>query len=576
MKTAASSPNPHFRSSVRAAGAKPFPARARLGGTRREALACAAVLLALRVPARSAETGAFVDVTRESGVAFQHTFGDEKMTSILEATGSGCAFLDSDGDGVLDLYFVSGGYLEGLSDPKSREKGRRAVNRLFRGRGDGTFEDVTEKAGVGDPGYGMGVVAADYDGDGDTDIYVTNYGRNTLYRNRGDGTFEDATDQAGVGCELWSVGAVFFDYDADGDLDLFVGNYLEFDPEVRGVRDRRGEFPGPLSYKGQRDFLYRNHGDGTFEEVAEAAGVGRDGRAMGVFSADFDGDGDADLYVANDAMENYLYENLGGGRFSEIGLASGTAFSADGSSSASMGGEFADFDRDGLLDLFVPDIRHNNLYRNLGDRLFEDVTVQSGVARACLPHSAWGGSFLDFDNDGDLDLFVANGSEFGVGTEENLLLEHVRGPDGRRSFRKADGGPALRVADLARGCAVGDYDSDGDLDVAILCLDRPSRLLRNDVGNKNHWIKVRLRGTKSNRDGIGARVTVRAGDLVLVEERKSAASYISQNDPRLHFGLGSRTKVDAIEVRWPSGRSQRLLDVRADEILDIVEPEAAE
>lgn len=571
MKTTAS----HSKPSLSTAGAASPPARACTPEALGRALLSASLFLASFAPVPAAEAGAFADVTGECGIAYRHTFGDEKVTSILEATGSGCAFLDYDGDGVLDLYFVNGCYLEGLSDPKSPEKGKRAVDRLFRGKGDGTFEDVTEKAGVGDPRYGMGVVAADYDGDGDTDIYVTNYGRNTLYQNRGDGTFEDVTEKAGVGCGLWSVGAVFFDYDGDGDLDLFVGNYLEFDPDVRGARDRRGEFPGPLSYKGQRDFLYRNDGAGTFEEVAEAAGVARDGRAMGVISADFDGDGDVDLYVANDAMENFLYENVGGGKFSEIGLASGTAFSADGSSSASMGGEFADFDGDGLLDLFVPDIRHNNLYRNLGDRAFEDVTVQTGVARVCLPHSAWGGGFLDFDNDGDLDLFLANGSEFGVGAEENLLLEQVRGPDGRRSFRKADGGPGLAVKDLARGCAVGDYDSDGDLDVVVLCLDRPSRLLRNEVGNKNRWLKVRLRGTKSNRDGIGARVTVRAGDLTLVEERKSAASYISQNDPRLHFGLGSRTKVDEVTVRWPSGRSQRLAGVALDRILDIVEPEEA-
>ncbi len=522
-----------------------------------------------------AESPLFVDATRESGIRFQHTFGDEKVSSILESTGSGCAFLDYDGDGFLDIYFVSGCYLEGVSDPNSPQRGKRAENKLFRGRGDGTFEDVTDKAGVGDGGYGMGVVAADYDSDGDTDIYITNYGRNVLYRNQGNGTFRDVTSEAGVGCELWSVGAVFLDYDNDGDLDLFVGNYLEFDPSVVGGRDLRGEFPGPLSYKGQPDRLYRNNGDGTFEDVSHAAGVAREGRAMGVIAADFDRDGYLDIFVANDAMENFLYKNLGNGTFSEVGLASGTAFSADGDSSASMGGEFADFDADGHLDLFVPDIRHNNLYRNLGNGSFVDVTVQTGVARASLPHSGWGGCFLDYDNDGDLDIFVANGSEFGAGAEENLLLEQIQTENGRRQLRPVEGCPALVAKDLARGCAVGDYDDDGDLDIAVACLDRPSRLLRNEAGSRNHWVKVRLRGTKSNRDGIGARVTVRSGDLVLVEERKSAVSYISQNDPRLHFGLGSRTRVDAITIRWPSGTVQTLADIRANTILEVVEAEDA-
>lgn len=533
-----------------------------------------AAFLALAASTRhgDAADGFFVDATEASGITFRHTFGDDTMSNIVEATGSGVAFLDHDVDGNLDVYFVNGCPLEGVSDPAAlTAKGPRPTNRLFRGKGDGTFEDVTAKAGAGDPGYGMGVVVGDYDNDGYPDIYVTNYGRNVLYRNEGDGTFADVTAKARVGCELWSVGAVFLDHDSDGDLDLFVGNYLQFDPTYESPDDRL--FAGPLSYPGQKDALYRNEGDGTFTDVASAAGVAAEGRAMGAIAADYDDDGRVDLYVANDAMANFLYRNVGGGRFVDVGLESGTAYSADGDSSASMGGEFADYDGDGRLDLFVPDIKNNNLYRNLGDGLFEDVTNVTGIARASRQYTSWGGCFLDFDNDGDRDIFVSNGSEFGIGNEENLLLENLPGGRGGRTFANAreKAGPAIAVRNIARGAAMGDYDNDGDMDVAVLCLDGPSRLLRNEAGGRNAWLHVRLVGTRSNRDGVGARVTVRAGGLLLVDERKSAASYLSQNDPRLFFGLGSRTRVDEIIVRWPSGTVQRIDGAAAKGTIEIRE-----
>ncbi|MBN1418222.1 MAG: VCBS repeat-containing protein, partial [Planctomycetes bacterium] len=310
----------------------------------------ASVLAGILARAEAPPPVVFVDAAKAAGVAFQHTFGDEDMSSILESTGSGCAFLDADGDGHIDIYFVNGCYVPGVSDEDSDEKDTVAKNRLFRNRGDGTFEDITDKSGAGDPRFGMAAVCADYDVDGDTDIYVTNYGRNTLYRNDGKGNFTDVTEEAGVGCTLWSVGAVFLDYDRDGDCDLYVGNYLKFDPEYR-LYYEADEFPGPLSYPGQPDVLYRNDGDGTFTDVTKEAGVANKGRAMGVIAADFDGDGRVDIYVANDAMENYLYHNEGDGTFSDTGLMSGTAFSANGDSSASMGGEFGDFDADGDLDL---------------------------------------------------------------------------------------------------------------------------------------------------------------------------------------------------------------------------------
>lgn len=296
---------------------------------------------------------------------------------------------------------------------------------------------------------------------------------------------------------------------------------------------------------------------------------------MGVIAADYDDDGDVDLYVANDAMENYLYKNNGNGTFTNIGLESGTAFSANGDSSASMGGEFGDFDLDGDLDLFVPDIRFNNLYRNMGGDIFEDVTAAVGIAEISGQYISWSGFFIDFDNDSDLDIFISNGSEHRLDTQENLLLENVPGPSGLRVYRDAGpkSGEYFLTKDVARGAAMADYDNDGDMDIFVLALDQPSRLIRNDGGNKNHWLQVRLRGTRSNRDAVGARVKVRSGDLSLIDEKKSAASYISQMDPRLHFGLGSRTKVDEVIVRWPRGTVQTIKDVPADKVLELTEPE---
>ncbi|MFQ6091518.1 MAG: CRTAC1 family protein [bacterium] len=513
----------------------------------------------------------FVDVTAQSGIMFQHSFGDDDMSNILESTGSGCAFFDYDGDGHLDIYAVSGCYLDGIND--IGHKGLRLTNHLYRNNGDGTFTDVTEQAGVGDEGYGMGCVVGDYDNDGDPDLYVTNYGPNTLYRNNGDGTFRDVTEEAGVGDTLWGVGAVFFDYNNDGYLDLYVGNYLEFDPEYR-LYYEADEFPGPLAYPGQRDVLYRNNGDGTFTDVTEAAGVLNEGRAMGVLSSDYDDDGWVDLFVANDAMENYLYRNNGDGTFTEVGLESGTAFSEHGDAASSMGGDFADFDLDGDLDLLVPDMTFNSFYRNLGHGFFEDVSAQIGVAEISGQYWSWGGDLFDYDNDGDLDIFISNGDGHRLDTQEELFLANVPGPKGERVFKDVAGqsGEFFRHKSVSRGMAVGDYDNDGDLDVFILNLDQPSILLRNDGGNRNHWLMIQLRGTKSNRDGVGARVTLRTGDLKQVEEKKTGTGYLSQNDPRLHFGLGDRRHIEKVVIRWPSGVTQRLTNIDADKIMTVIEP----
>lgn len=458
--------------------------------------------------AQSSKTPVFVNVTNSTGINFQHSFGDDEMSNIVEATGSGCAFLDYNNDGYLDIYVVNGCYLEEINDPE--HAGVRHINHLFHNNGDGSFKDVTDIVGVGDPGYGIGCVVGDYDNDGDSDLFVTNYGPDALYKNNGNGTFTDVTKDAGVGCALWGVGAVFFDYDNDGYLDLFVGNYLEFDPEYR-LYYEADEFPGPLAYPGQQDVLYHNNGDGTFADATESAGVLKEGRAMGVLSSDYDDDGWVDLFVANDAMENYMYHNNGDGTFTEVGLEAGVAFSEHGDASSSMGGDFADYDLDGDLDLLVPDMVFNSFYRNMGNGFFEDVSAQIGVGEISGQYWSWGGDLFDYDNDGDLDIFIVN-------------------------------------------------------------LDQPSVLLRNDGGNNNHWILIDLTGTESNRDGIGARVTVRTGNLKQTEELKTSTGYLSQNDPRLHFGLGDKNRVDEIVIRWPGGTTQRLTDIEADQIISVTEP----
>jgi hypothetical protein len=515
----------------------------------------------------------FTDITKQAGISFEHCLGDDEISSILEATGSGCALLDFDGDGLMDVYAVNGRYLEGISDRDSRFKTIRTTSLLYRNKGNGTFEDVTEKAGVGASGYGMGVAVGDYDNDGHPDIYVTNFGKNLLYRNNGNGTFTDVTAKAGVACGQWSVGANWVDYDKDGYLDLFVGNYLEFDSKYRLFYEA-DVYPGPLAYTGQLSVLYRNNHDGTFTDVSAKAGINKKGRAMGVLSADYDDDGWPDLFVANDAMQNYMYHNNGNGTFTEVGIDCGVAFGQHGNAVASMGGDFADFDGDGKLDLMVPAMNYIGIFRNLGRGLFEEISVPTGVARVSAQFWSWGGDYMDFDNDGWQDLLIVNGDGRRLSEkQEQLLLRNVAGKEGQRVFADVSrsAGSYFDTRSVARGLATGDVDNDGDLDFFALNIDQPSVLLRNDGGNRNNWLTLKLIGTKSNRDGVGARVIVRSGDFTQVAEKMSASSYLSQNDPRLHFGLGQRTKVDEVTIRWPSGKAQTLKEVKANQFLTVVE-----
>lgn len=511
----------------------------------------------------------YSDVTSQAQIDFVHSFGDGELTNLLETIGSGAAFLDYDQDGFLDLYVVNGAYVEGLSTG-DRPRGN-PHNHLYRNRGNSTFEDRSDRAGVADPGhFGMGVAVADYDNDGYPDIYVCNFGPNVLYHNNGDGTFSDVSLKAGVAGDLCTVGAVWFDYDNDGLLDLYVGNYVEFDPEYDFYYAPDG-FPGPLAYRGQPDVLFHNRGDGTFEDVTRDMGLYRpDGRMMGVAAADFDNDGFLDIYVANDAMENYLFQSQGGQGFKNIARAAGVAYSEMGDATAAMAVHFADYDNDGLLDIYVSDISFSSLYHNEGHGLFRDLSIQAGIAMVSGQYVGWGSGFFDHDNDGDLDIFQVNGDLKHLFGQEDQLFDNLG--DGKFRDASIDRGRYFQEELIGRGACFGDYDNDGDIDAFIVNLNGPAVLLQNVGGNLNNWVSLRLVGTTSNRDGIGAKVRVVAGDLVQVAHKISSSGYLSQNDPRLHFGLGAASQADSIEIVWPSGKKQTLRNVPAGQFITATEP----
>jgi hypothetical protein len=519
----------------------------------------------------------FTDITREAGITFKHVFSPEKKY-IVESMSGGVALFDYDNDGYLDLYLVNS-----LTVDLAKANGKTR-SALYHNKGDGTFVDVTDKAGVGDIGFGMGVVVGDYNNDGFDDLYVTCLGPNHLLKNNGNGTFTDVTNKAGVGDPRWSTGAAFVDYDNDGRLDLFVSNYVDFNlsrlPEF-GV-GRTCQFKGvpvqcgPRGLPGAGDSLYHNNGDGTFSDVSKKAEVSDENGyyGLGVICSDFDEDGLVDIFVANDSTPNFLYHNNGDGTFKEIAFTSGTAVNESGAEQGSMGVTLGDYDHDGKLDLFITnfDDEYNILYHNDGHGSYTDVSFRSGVAKVSLPYVGWGTKFLDYDNDGWVDLFVTNGHVYPQrGHYRQREFLHHNNHDGTFTEVAAQTGETLMEERVGRGVAVGDIDNDGDLDVVVNDLDGTPQLLRNDGGNANNSVLLRLVGTKSNRDGIGARVKVVSGDLTQIDEVYSGGSYLSQNDLRLHFGLGQRTKVDQVEVRWPSGVVDKLTDLNVNKILTIKE-----
>ena len=477
-------------------------------------------------------------------------------------------FFDYNGDGWLDIYVVNGCWLKDVNDNRGRKLRGKLTNRLYRNNRDGSFIDVTKKAGVGDQGYGAGCSAVDFDADGDLDIYILNYGTNVLYRNNGDGTFTDISKASGLDDSHWSLSAPWFDYDGDGDLDVFVTNYLEYDKgKFRSFYPAAG-YPGPLSYKGQPDAMYRNNGDGTFTNVTKAAGMHNPGgRGMSATIADLDNDGLLDVFVANDAMENYCYRNLGKGVFKNEALVWGLAFGDGGQGVSSMGPTIGDIDRDGRLDIYVPDMGYGCLQMNRG-KYFEDRTAQSKLAVVCGQYTGWGGLLLDYDNDGYLDVFIANGNAHHEYTEEDVLMRN----NGKGGFTDvaAKSGDYFRQKYVGRGAARGDFDNDGDLDLLVVNLNSSPKLLRNDNKTQNRWLTVACKLAGGKSDAIGARVTVKTGGLVQIQDIIPVTGYLSQSDPRAHFGLGKSQKADSVEVRWPDGQKTKLENVSSNQMLKVV------
>lgn len=530
----------------------------------------------------------FVNVASEAGLGFKTIYGDErKNTYLLETTGCGVAWFDYDGDGWLDLFFVNGTRLAGFA------KGAEPANRLLRNNRDGTFTDVTVAAGLKRGGWGQSVAIGDYDNDGWEDLFISYYGRNALYRNQGDGTFSDQSERSGVagGRARWGSGSAFLDYDRDGDLDLFVANYIDLDlktapkPET-GPCLYKGVMVacGPPGLPGGANVLYRNDGGGRFTDVSEKAGITRTNGTygLGVLVSDFNDDGWPDVYVANDSAPAALYRNNKDGTFTDIGVEAGAAFSIDGKPQAGMGVSAGDYDGDGRLDIFKTNFSGDTstLYRNLGKDTFEDVTFTAGIGRNTR-WLGWGCGFADFDNDGWLDILLVNGHvypeveklETEAGYRQRGVLYRNR-RDGTFEDITEKWGGALLDPVASRGAAFGDYDNDGDLDVVINPVNQSPVLLRAESKTKNNWLKVRAIGTKSNRSGIGARITcIIEGHHAMIDEVRSGGSYYSQNDLRVHFGLGRAARVRTLEVRWPSGAVDTIKDIEANQIIHIKEGE---
>jgi enediyne biosynthesis protein E4 len=542
----------------------------------------AIVLAAGRSASPANETPvSFLDVSGAAGISFRHDNAASPEKYLIETMGGGCGWIDYNQDGLIDLYLVNGA-ATGVYHPAMPLR-----SALYRNNGDGTFTDVTTKSGVGAEGlFGMGIAVGDYDNDGFPDLLVLGYGRCILYHNNGNGTFSDVTARAGVeNSGRWASSAAWFDYDNDGRLDLIIANYVDWSPERNFYCGDRG--PGMRSYchpddfNGQPPTLYHNNGNGTFTDVSNSSRLGlKGGNSLGVVTFDYDNDGWQDIFIANDHMPNFLFHNNRDGTFRELAYAAGVAVSADGQFEAGMGTDAADTTGDGRMDLIVThlDMQLARLYQNLGDQSFDDATFSSKLAYSTYHISGFGTRFMDYDNDGMRDLFMANGhvldniERYHAGTqyaEPKLMFRN----SGHGIFQNVSDrlGPDFQLARVSRGAAIGDFDNDGDLDILVSNNGQAPQLLRNDGGNANHWLEILLIGTKSNRDGVGARVKVSAGDLVLYDQRKGGMSYQSAQDPRLHFGLGQRSKIDEIEILWPSGMVTKLSNLKSDQIVAVEE-----
>lgn len=535
----------------------------------------------------SSPAGSFVDVTQELGISFQYRASHTTKKYLLETMGAGVALFDYDNDGRLDIYLVNGAP---LADPTPRgsiptKPGREYWNRLYHQKADGTFEDVTEKSGLPGVGYGMGVAVGDYDNDGFEDLYVTAYGGNKLYHNNGNGTFTDVTDKAGVGGGGWSTSAAWVDLDGDGFLDLVVLRYLDWDfDDIWCGQHKEGyrAYCHPDYFKPVAPLVYHNNHDGTFTEVGQKIGLNKPGKGLGIAIADYDRDGHVDLFVANDSVPEFLYHNRGDGTFEEVGLASGVAVDQDGRTYAGMGVDFADYNNDGWPDIVVTDLANQRYaaYENDGDGTFTYASQSVGLGPISLTHSGWGMRLFDYDNDGRKDLLVAQGHDLDTIELTNPNL-HYREPmllarNTRYGFVdvSSQSGAVFQQPWVARGMAIGDLDNDGRIDAVINTNDGQAHILHNQTPTRNHWILLKLVGHRSNRDAIGAEVTLTSGSGRQYATVSTTGSYLSASDKRVHFGLGAESTIQKLEIRWPSGMGQTLTNVAADQVLQVDEPTA--
>jgi hypothetical protein len=518
----------------------------------------------------------------KSGIRWVHSNGKSPEKYLPETSGAGCAFLDYDNDGWMDIYLVNSGKCDFFTpNPPLR-------NALYKNNRDGTFTDVTLEAGVAGGGFGQGVAVGDYDGDEFPDLYVTQYGRSILFHNNGDGTFSDVTEKAGVAAPGWASSAVWFDYDNDGRLDLFVGRFVNFSKELNkpcGIHDDgRHHYCIPKIYSPMPSWLFHNNGDGTFTDVSQESGIaGRLGKVWGVVATDINNDGLIDLWVSNDTVANFLFVNRGKGKFDEIATTAGVAYSDAGRARSGMGVDSADFNEDGWMDLFVANLDRElfAIYKNNHDETFDDVALPAGIGKATKFMSGWGLKFFDYDNDGDLDLFLANGNPDDlisslhgeVTYEEPLMLFRNTG----KSFQdvSAGSGPVFAMPMSSRGLAIGDFDNDGAVDVLVSVNNGVPLLLRNNAGRQNHWLGIHLIGKKSNPDAVGAKLSYQAGDLKRSRTKVGGGSYLSSHDPRIVLGLGKHEKIDWLEVKWPlpSGATQRFTELPVDRYIKLVEGE---